>query len=116
LAAPAKRKIKLELGRLKKAGFLEPLLPIALFELGNIATTLLILRATQQFHTDARSLTAATSPAIIIYAVHNAFASAVAFGGGYWIDKRGPKMVFATGAFAYIWAYLGFAASFRNAI
>ena len=113
-ASPIKRKIKLEFAGLRKAGLLKPLLPIAFYEMGNIATTLLILRATQLLHTDSRSLTAAASLAIIIYAAHNAFASLVAIIGGHWIDKVGPKIVFATGAFMYILAYLGFAASFHS--
>lgn len=113
-ASPIKRKIKLEFAGLKEAGLLRPLLPIAFFELGNIATALLILRATQLLHTDTRSLTAAASLAIIIYAAHNAFASAVAIIGGHLVDKVGPKIVFASGAFIYILAYLGFAASFHS--
>lgn len=113
-AAPIKRKVKLEFSQLKQAGLLKPLLPIAFFELGNIATTLLILRATQLLHTNARSLTAAASLAIIIYAAHNAFASGVAIAGGHWLDKAGPRIVFAFGALAYILSYLGFAASFHS--
>jgi len=111
---PIKRKIKFEFNSLKEAGLLKPLLPIAFFEMGNIATTLLILRATQLLHSDGRSLTAAASLAIIIYAAHNAFASIVAIAGGHWVDKAGPKVVFGTGAFIYILAYLGFAASFHS--
>jgi hypothetical protein len=38
---------RLELRSLRRAGLFRPLLPVALFELGNITTTLLILRATQ---------------------------------------------------------------------
>jgi hypothetical protein len=36
-----------ELARPRRAGLFRPLLPVALFELGNITTTLLILRSTQ---------------------------------------------------------------------
>lgn len=113
-ASPIKRKIKLEFAGLKEAGLFKPLLPIVFFEMGNIATTLLILRATQLLHTDTRSFTAAASLAILIYAAHNAFASGVAIIGGRWIDKSGPKVVFGVGAFIYILAYLGFAASFHS--
>ncbi|MEO6761137.1 MAG: MFS transporter [Candidatus Saccharimonadales bacterium] len=113
-AGPIKQKVKLEFAGLKQAGLFKPLLPIVFFEMGNIATTLLILRATQLLHTDYRSLTAAVSLAILIYAVHNVFASGVAIVGGRWIDKAGPKVVFGTGAFIYILAYAGFAASFHS--
>lgn len=114
LASPIKRKIKIEFTALKEAGLLKPLLPIGFFELGNIATTLLILRATQLLHTETRSLTAAASLAIIIYAAHNAFAALVALLGGHWVDKSGPRIVFGTGAFLYVLAYLGFAFSFHS--
>ena len=43
---PVRRRVRLELAGLREAGLLRPLLPIAAFELGNMATTLLILRAT----------------------------------------------------------------------
>lgn len=113
-ASPIKRRVKIEFTALKEAGLLKPLLPIAFFELGNIATTLLILRATQLLHADGRSLTAAASLAIIIYAAHNAFGAVVALVGGHWVDKAGPRVVFGTGAFLYVLAYLGFALSFHS--
>lgn len=114
LASPIKRRVKVEFKAIREAGLIKPLLPVVLFELGNIATTLLILRATQLLYADGRSLTAAASLAILIYAAHNAFGSLVALAGGHWIDKSGPRVVFATGAFLYIIAYLGFAASFHS--
>lgn len=114
LAVPIKRKVKVEFSALKEAGLLKPLIPVAFFELGNIATTLLILRATQLLHADGRSLTAAASLAILIYAAHNAFGSLAALVSGHWIDKAGPRVVFAAGAFLYVLAYLSFAASFHS--
>ena len=106
---PVGRHIRVEFSGLRAAGLLPALAPVACFELGNMAPTLLILRATQLLHTGNRSIAAATSLAIIIYAAHNAVASLVALLGGRWIDKAGPKVVFATGAFVYILAYAGFA-------
>jgi MFS family permease len=94
---------------LHRAGLLRPLLPIALFELGNITTTLLILRATQLLEDGGRSPTAAASLAILLYAGHNLTASVVALAGGAWVDRRGPQLVFAAGAGAYVLAYGGFA-------
>jgi hypothetical protein len=58
---------RLALPALRDAGILRALLPVALFECGNIATTLLILRATQLFTSPQRSITSATSLAILIY-------------------------------------------------
>jgi MFS family permease len=108
-AGPPRQRARLELGGLRRAGLLRPLLPVASFELGNVTTTLLILRATQLLHHGARSLTAAASLAILLYAVHNLAASGVALVGGVWIDRRGPRRVFAAGAAAYLLAYGGFA-------
>ena len=48
LAEPAaRRQIRLNFGELHRAGMARALLPVAMFEVGNVAVTLLILRATQ---------------------------------------------------------------------
>jgi len=70
-----------------------------------MATTLLILRATTLLHHGGRSTAAATSLAVLIYAGHNLVASFVAIGGGHWLDRAGPRVVFATGAAVYVAAY-----------
>ena len=85
------------------------MVPVAAFEMGNVATTLLILRATQQLQTGGLTVTAAASLAILIYAGHNAFGAVVAALGGHWIDIAGPRIVFATAAALYVLAYVGFA-------
>ena len=92
---PAAR--RLELRALRDAGMVRALLPVALFEFGNLATTLLILRATQLLSSPQRTLTAATSLAILIYAGHNAVATAASLAVGRWYDRTGPRAVFATG-------------------
>ena len=56
--------------------------PPTLFELGNVATTLLILRATELLHTDGRTLARATSLGILLYAAHNAAATLASLAGG----------------------------------
>jgi len=101
--------IRIEFGRLRHAGLLRPMVPVAAFELGNVATTLLILRATQQLQSGGLSVTAAASLAILIYAAHNAFGAAVAAVGGHWVDRSGPRIVFASAAAPYVVAYVGFA-------
>lgn len=114
LRAPAaRRKLSLNLGELRRAGMARALAPVALFEFGNLATTLLILRATQLLHTGGRSVTAATSLAILLYAAHNAAASLAALGGGHLADRIGPRTVFASGAALYVVGYLGFAAGWH---
>ena len=100
---------RLHFSGLRGSGIGRPLMPIAMFEFGNIATTLLILRSTQLLTAGGRSVAAATSLAIVIYAAHNAFGSVVALFGGRWIDRVGPRPVFAFGAALYVLAYAGFA-------
>jgi MFS family permease len=107
--AAVKRRVRLHLTDLTKAGVVRPLLPIAAFELGNMATTLLILRATTLLHHGGRTTAAATSLAVLIYAGHNLFGSGVAYAGGHWIDRAGPRSAFATGAVLYVGAYALFA-------
>lgn len=109
-----RRRARLELKGLREAGLARPLIPIAAFELGNVATTLLILRATTLLHHGGRSATAATSLAVLIYAGHNLFGSGVALGGGHWLDRSGPRVVFASGAALYVAAYALFALPFHG--
>ncbi len=104
-----RQRFRLELGGLRDAGLLRPMLPVAAFELGNMATTLLILRATTLLHSHGRSLPAATSLVVLIYAGHNLFAALVAYAGGHWIDRAGPRIAFAAGAFVYVASYVLFA-------
>ena len=104
-AEVSRPRVRLELHGLREAGLLRPLVPIAAFELGNVATSLLILRATTLLHHGGRSIAAATSLAVLIYAGHNLFGSFVAYGGGHWLDRSGPRVVFATGALVYVAAY-----------
>lgn len=101
---------RLGLAALRNAGMLRALAPVALFEFGNIATTLLILRATQLLSTPYRSVTAATSLAILIYASHNVIATLASLVAGRWYDRAGPRTVFATGAAVYVIGYGLFAA------
>jgi MFS family permease len=113
-AAPTRRPVRLELRALRDAGVVRPLLPIAAFELGNVATSLLILRATTLLHHGGRSVAAATSLAVLIYAGHNLFGAFVAYGGGHWLDRAGPRIVFASGAAVYVAAYALFALPFHS--
>ena len=84
-------------------------MPIATFELGDVATTLLILRTTQLLEQGGRSPTAGASLAILIYAAHNACGALLAYAGGHLIDRVGPRTVFGAGAGLHVLAYAGFA-------
>lgn len=110
VATPAARRtLSFNLTELRQAGLARTLAPAALFELGNLATTMLILRATGLLHADGRSLTTATSIAILLYAAHNGAATLAALTGGHAIDRLNPRVVFAAGAGVYVVAYATFA-------
>lgn len=102
--------LRLNLTALRQAGIVRLLTPVACFEIGNLATTLLILRATDVLsESEGWAMNAATSAAILMYAAHNAAASASALVGGSVIDRTGPRAVFAVGALTYAAAYAMFA-------
>lgn len=100
---------RLELRAVLASGLARPLVAIGLFEFGNCATTLLILRTTDLLHHGSRSLVAATSLAILLYAANNLLGAVVALGGGWWIDRAGPRAPFAGGALLFACAYAIFA-------
>jgi MFS family permease len=104
-----RRTLSFNLAELRRAGLARTLTPVALFELGNVATTLLILRATNLLHVDGRSLASATSIAVLLYAAHNAAAMVAALAGGYVIDRVNPRFALGAGAFVYVLAYATFA-------
>ena len=89
---------RLEVRAVLGSGLARPLVAIALFEFGNCATTLLILRSTGLLHHGGRSLVTATSLAIMLYAANNLLGAIVALGGGRWIDRVGLRVPFAGGA------------------
>ena len=95
-------------------GLGQALVPIAAFELGNMATTLLILRATRVFHQGERSLAVATSLAILLYAAYNLVGSGAAYAAGHWLDRRNARTVFVSGALLYSFSYLLFGLSDRG--
>jgi len=106
LATPAARRtLSFNLRELWHAGLPRAITPAALFEFGNLATTLLILRATELLHTGGRGLTPATSLAILLYVGHNAAATVAALAGGQAADRVGPRAVFAVGAAFYVAGY-----------
>jgi len=107
----ARRTFSLNLRELRHAGLARALTPAALFELGNVASTLLILRATGLLHTGHRDLTTATGLAILLYAAHNAAATAAALAGGQLADRLNPRLVFGAGAAVYVAGYAVFASN-----
>ena len=110
--AQGRRTLSLNLGQLRDAGLVRALTPAALFELGNLATTLLILRASTLLagpDAGGRSVTAATSLAILLYAAHNGAAALASLAGGHVADRVNARAVFASGATMYVLGYALFA-------
>ena len=104
-----RRTLSFNLRELRAAGLARALTPVALFEVANMATTLLILRATGLLHTGGTSLATATSAAILLYAAHNGAATLASLAGGYLSDRIGPRTVFAFGCAGYVGGYAVFA-------
>jgi MFS family permease len=104
----AQRTLALNLRALRDAGLVRTLTPVALFEFGNVATTLLILRATDLLHTGSRSLTAATSVAILLYVGYNSAAALTSIAAGHLADRVSARVTFAGGAVAYVGGYVIF--------
>jgi MFS family permease len=84
------------------------LIAVGAFELGNVAATLFILRATQEF-TPAHGTKAAAEIALVLYTAYNVAATAASIPAGRWADRRGHVLVLIAGVAAFFAAYLGFA-------
>ncbi|MGH3799709.1 MAG: MFS transporter [Pseudonocardiaceae bacterium] len=83
------------------------------FEVGNVAATLLILRATDVLAPD-RGIDAATQIAIALYVIYNLAATVASFPAGGFSDRlgrHGPVVVTAAGVAAFMLAYALFAIS-----
>jgi MFS family permease len=103
-----RRRVHLEIGALREAGIVRALAPVTLFELGNCATTLLILRATALLR-PGRSVADAAAIAVLLFAAHNLVASALSYPSGRVVDRRGPRVVFGAGVILFGLAYAGLA-------
>lgn len=81
---------------------------VSAFEAGNVAATLLILRATELFE-PGRSSNRAAQLALVLYTAYNGAATLASVPGGRLSDRRGPTLVLATGVAVFAAAYSGFA-------
>jgi MFS family permease len=84
------------------------LVGVSLFELGNMAATLLILRATDVL-TPERGLDGAATIAIALYVTYNLAATVASAPAGRVADRMGARRVFATGVALFAVAYALFA-------
>lgn len=83
---------------------------VGVFELGNIAATLLILRATDLL-APGRGVDDAAQVAIALYVLYNLAATLASVPAGRFGDRRGQLRVLAAGVAAFGFAYAGFAAT-----
>ena len=83
-------------------------LGISAFEVGNVAATLLILRATELL-TPSHGHDSATKIALGLYIAYNAAAAIFSVPGGHLGDKKSNLGVLAIGIACFGGAYLGFA-------
>jgi MFS family permease len=81
---------------------------VTAFELGNVAATLLILRATDLL-TPNHGHDSAVRLAVVLYAVYNAAAMVISVPAGHVTDRRGATAVLVVGAFGALAAFVGFA-------
>ena len=80
----------------------------AAFESGNLAATLLILRATELLQ-PGRSHSSATQLALVLYTAYNLAATLASIPAGHVGDRRGLLRVLAAGVTCFLIAYVGFA-------
>ncbi|MFI6263227.1 MFS transporter [Micromonospora sp. NPDC051006] len=91
---------------------------IAAFEVGNVAATLLILRATEQL-TPGHGVESATRLALVLYIGYNLAATIASIPAGRLSDQlgtHGPVLVLTAGVALFALAYAGFATSTTNLI
>lgn len=93
-----------------RAGLGRFMLAVSAFELGNVAATLLILRATQLL-TPGEGVDAATTMALLLYIAYNVAATLASFPAGHLSDRSGPRSVLVGGVVAFLVAYAVFAAT-----
>jgi MFS family permease len=91
------------------------LVGVSFFEVANVTTTLLILRATQQL-IPSLGVQAATEVAIGLYTGYNAAATIASLPAGRLSDRFGPVGILIAGVFFFLVAYLGFAVSVPNIV
>jgi MFS family permease len=92
------------------AGLGRLLAAVGAFEVGNVAATLLILRATEVLTRD-HGQQAAVQLALVLYTAYNAAATLASIPAGRLTDRRGARLVLTVGVGLFLLAYLGFAAT-----
>jgi MFS family permease len=86
---------------------------MGLFEIANIAVTLMILRATDLLEPEHGHDTAAQI-ALALYVGYNATATITSLAAGHLTDRRTPRLALTAGAAAFAIAYVGLATNTNN--
>ena len=102
--------IRLQVRPVIRAGLGRLMLAVSAFELGNIAATLLILRATQLL-APTEGADAATNTALLLYIAYNVAATLTSVPAGHLSDRTSPRLVLGGGVLAFLVAYGAFAAT-----
>jgi MFS family permease len=106
--APVPVRLRVRVRPVLAAGLGRLLAGIGAFEVGNVAATLLVLRATELLARD-RGQQAATTLALLLYTGYNLAATLASVPAGRLADRRGPVGVLAAGVALFGLAYVGFA-------
>jgi MFS family permease len=100
--------IRLQVRPVLRAGLGRLMLGVSAFELGNVAATLLILRATELLE-PGRGTDSATTTALVLYISYNAAATVASVPAGHVADRMTPAFVLMGGVIAFLFAYAIFA-------
>ncbi|HET7085067.1 MAG TPA: MFS transporter [Rhizomicrobium sp.] len=101
-------RFRMAAGPLLKGGLGRLFLGLLAFELGNVAATILILRATQAL-TPEWGEQKATQIALMLYVAYNTAATLISVPAGHISDRRGAVPVLAAAALLFSFAFIAFA-------
>ena len=102
--------IKLHVRPVLRAGLGRLMLAVSAFELGNVAATLLILRATELL-APSEGVDTATRTALLLYIAYNVAATLTSVPAGHLSDRTSPRLVLGGGVLAFLVSYGTFAAT-----
>lgn len=108
LATRERQPIRLQVRPVMRGRLGKLMVGAAAFELGNVATTLLILRTTVVLN-PTHGTERATEIALLLYAAYNAAATLVSLPAGHVNDRVGSVRAWQIGAMAFLGSYLLFA-------
>ena len=108
LTAKERQKIRLRILPVMHGRLGRVMWSVSAFEMGNVAATLLILRASELL-TPSRGLASATQLGILLYLSYNVSATVFSLPAGHAIDRLGAVYTLGLGSGAFLAAYILFA-------